>query len=96
MAKTTKSALPFVRFEGTVKERYAAGKALRDAGISVPEVAAVRTPARRVLQRRDRATADLRLSNLWARGSNAVNDRELHILVVLATCGFVALLLAFR
>jgi len=73
-----------------------AGKALRDAGISVPEVAVERTPARRVLQRRDRATAALRLSNLWARGSDAVNDREFHVLMILATCGFVALVLAFR
>jgi len=73
-----------------------AGHARLGAGLSVPEVAVERTPARRHLQRRDRATADIRLSNLWARGSDAVNGRETQILVVLAACGFVATLLAFR
>ena len=73
-----------------------AGEVFPNAGISVPEVAAVRTPARRLLQRRDRATADIRLNSLWARGSDAVNGWELRVLGVLAACGFVAILLAFR
>ena len=64
--------------------------------LSVPEVAGVRTPARRRLQRRDRATAELRLHSLWARGWTVGVGGEFVALGVLMGCGVGAVLLAFR
>jgi len=72
-----------------------AGIARIAAGFPVPEVVVERTPARRTLQRWDRATANLRPSSLGARGSQGVGAPELPVLAALAVCGTVAVLLAF-
>ena len=74
----------------------AAGQVRRGTGFPVPEVAGVRTPARRMLQRWDRATANRRLHNLWARGWSVGVEWEFTAFGVLMVCGVGAVLLAFR
>jgi len=65
------------------------------ASFPVPEAAAERTPARRILQRWDRAIALPRSRSLGARGFSGPNGGELAVFVALAGCSAGALVIAF-